>query len=153
MTSLWLDETRNATEIYGGATHDVPNAEVVVIGAGITGLVTSVLLSRGGKRVVVVEVRTAGAVATGNTTAKVSLLQGSRLSAISQRHSVDVVRQHVEGNRQGQAWLARYCADRAIGFQREDAYSFAQFEHGLPAARGVRGGAGCWAWCGLAGLG
>jgi ribulose 1,5-bisphosphate synthetase/thiazole synthase len=48
MTSLWLAETRNATEIYGGATHDVPNAEVVVVGAGITGLVTAVLLSRGG---------------------------------------------------------------------------------------------------------
>lgn len=135
MTSLWLDDPRLLAEINGGATEAAPNAEVVVVGAGITGLVTAVLLARGGKRVVVVEARTPGAVATGNTTAKVSLLQGSRLSTISQRHSSDLVGQYVEGNREGQAWLAQYCADRGIDVQHEDAYSYAQFDRGLPTAR------------------
>lgn len=135
MTSLWLHGARHRAEIYDGATNDVSNAEVIVVGAGITGMVTAVLLARAGKRVVVVEARTAGAVTTGNTTAKVSLLQGSRLSTISRRHSIELVRDYVDGNREGQAWLARYCAERAVDLQREDAYSFAQFERGLPTAR------------------
>ena len=136
MTSLWLDGAHlRDPEIDGRATQAAPNAEVIVVGAGITGLVTAILLARAGKRVLVVEARSPGAVATGNTTAKVSLLQGGRLSTIAKRHSVDLVRQYVEGNREGQAWLAQYCTDHGIDLQYEDAYSFAQFERGLPTAR------------------
>jgi glycine/D-amino acid oxidase-like deaminating enzyme len=120
MTSLWLDDAEFQAQIYGGATTEVPNAEVVVVDAGITGLVTAVLLARGGKHVVAVEARTPGAVTTGNTTAKVSLLQGSRLSTISRRHSPELVRQYVEGNREGQAWLAacwtRWCTMSPVGW-------------------------------------
>src|SRR4051812_3214636 len=136
MTSLWLDAAHvHQPEIDGGATKDAPNAEIIVVGAGITGLVSAVLLARAGKRVLVVGARTPGAVTTGNTTAKVSLLQGSRLSTISARHSPDLVRQYVEGNREGQAWLEQYCKDHEIDLQYEDAYSYAQFERGLPTAR------------------
>ncbi len=136
MTSLWLDGADvHRPQIDGDATKDAPNAEILVVGAGITGLVLAVLLARAGKRVLVVEARTAGAATTGNTTAKVSLLQGSRLSTISQRHSMDLVRQYVEGNREGQAWLAQYCTERGIELQYEDAYSYAQFDRGLPTAR------------------
>ena len=79
MTSLWLDRSQDRET----STADAPNAEVAVVGAGITGLVTAVLLARGGKRVAVSEARMPGAVTTGNSTAKVSLLQGTRLSSIS----------------------------------------------------------------------
>ncbi|GAY18961.1 FAD-dependent oxidoreductase [Mycobacterium sp. shizuoka-1] len=113
----------------------MPDAEVIVVGAGIVGLVTAVLLARGGKRVVVVEARTPGAVTTGNTTAKVSLLQGKRLSTIAQRHSLELVEQYVEGNREGQGWLAHYCTEHGVDLQYEDAYSYAQTERGLPTAR------------------
>ncbi|BBZ79897.1 FAD-dependent oxidoreductase [Mycolicibacterium anyangense] len=131
MTSLWLDRAQD----HRTTTAEVPNAEVAVVGAGITGLVTAVLLARGGKRVVVIEARSPGAVTTGNTTAKVSLLQGTRLSSISQRHSMDLVRQYVEGNAEGQAWLAQYCSERGVDLQREDAYTYAQSDRGLPSAR------------------
>ncbi|WP_059016175.1 FAD-dependent oxidoreductase [Mycobacterium sp. M26] len=131
MTSLWLDRAQD----HRTDTAEVPNAEVAVVGAGITGLVTAVLLARGGKRVVVIEARTPGAVTTGNTTAKVSLLQGTRLSTISRRHSLDLVRQYVEGNTEGQAWLAQYCGERGVDLQYEDAYTYAQSDRGLPSAR------------------
>ncbi len=132
MTSLWLDRPQDHARTD---TAEPPNAEVVVVGAGLTGLVTAVLLARGGKRVVVVEARTPGAVTTGNTTAKVSLLQGTRLSTISGRHSTELVRQYVEGNREGQAWLTRFCADRGVAFQHEAAFTYAQTERGLPSVR------------------
>lgn len=131
MTSLWLDRPQDRET----STAEAPNAEVAVVGAGITGLVTAVLLARGGKRVAVIEARTPGAVTTGNTTAKVSLLQGTRLSTISRRHSLDLVRQYVEGNREGQAWLTQYCGDHGVDVQHEDAYTYAQTDRGLSSAR------------------
>lgn len=134
MTSLWLDRAHEPQDPKAEDT-EIPNADVVVVGAGITGLVTAVLLARAGKRVVVIEARSPGAVTTGNTTAKVSLLQGSRLSTIARRHSPQLVGQFVEGNREGQAWLTQYCTDRGVDLQREDAYSYAQTERGLPTAR------------------
>jgi monoamine oxidase len=47
MTSLWLDGRVRPPD-----SPTIPNAEVLVVGAGLTGLVTAVLLARGGKRVV-----------------------------------------------------------------------------------------------------
>lgn len=134
MTSLWLDRAG-----VGGGNNTVPgsipNAEVLVVGAGITGLVTAVLLARGGKRVVVVEAISPGACTTGHTTGKISLLQGTRLSTIARRHSADLLRHYVDGNREGQAWLLQYCSDRGIEVQYEDAITYAQGNHGLSAVR------------------
>lgn len=137
MTSLWLDQgqDRLAAAATGSETASVPNAEVVVVGAGLTGLVAAVLLARGGKRVVVIEARTPGACTTGNTTAKISLLQGTRLSAISRRQPAELLRAYVDGNREGQAWLLQYCAERGVEVQHEDAITYAQTDRGLPDVR------------------
>ena len=66
MTSIWLDrgETFTSDPFRPGSTYNT-----VVAGAGLTGLVTALLLSRAGQRVLVLEARFPGAVTTGNTTA------------------------------------------------------------------------------------
>lgn len=134
MTSLWLAD-RIETATKPGAAEIPGNADVVVVGAGITGLTTAVLLARSGKKVVLLEARYIGAGATGNTTAKVSLLQGTKMSRIAAKHSRDVLRAYAVGNTEGRDWLLRHCANHGLNVQREDAISYAQSPEGIDDAK------------------
>ena len=93
MRSLW--QSTGPTIGFDDATQRRP--DVVVVGAGITGLATAAALAAQGASVVVLEAREPGAVATGNTTAKLSLLQGDRLHRILSLARRDAVRAFVEG--------------------------------------------------------
>lgn len=131
-TSLWLADRSRSTE---RSNLEPLTADVVVVGAGITGLTTAVLLARAGKDVLVLEARSAGAVTTGNTTGKISLLQGTMMSQIIARHGADLARDYVRGNREGQDWLLRYCEANDVPVQREDAYTYAQSAGEVATAR------------------
>ncbi len=135
MTSLWLADRANRPIPPRPLLETDRHADVVVVGAGITGLVTAVLLARAGKSVMVLEALSAGAGATGNTTAKVSLLQGTKLSKIIAKQGPKRAQQYVEGNREGQQWLIRHCEAQGLSVQREDAVTYAQSEKGVPPAR------------------
>jgi glycine/D-amino acid oxidase-like deaminating enzyme len=130
LTSLWRDRT--AVETDGELEESYDD---LVVGAGITGLVTALLLARSGRHVGVIEARDVGAVATGNTTGKVSLLQGTRLSRILERQSAQVARAYVAANREGQGWLLRFCDERGVSFQRRTAVTYAPDERTVAAAR------------------
>ena len=58
MTSLWLDRSGPVAD-DALPDEDAP-LDVVVVGAGLTGLTTALLLARGGLRVACVEARTIG---------------------------------------------------------------------------------------------
>jgi glycine/D-amino acid oxidase-like deaminating enzyme/nitrite reductase/ring-hydroxylating ferredoxin subunit len=132
MTSIWLDRPLpfHSDEFHARSTHDT-----VVVGAGLTGLVTAVLLARGGKNVLVLEARHPAAVTTGNTTAKLTVLQGTTLSALRGQYSQKMVDSYVEGNREGQAWLLRYLESGNVPFQRRDAYTYATTPGGVTKVR------------------
>jgi glycine/D-amino acid oxidase-like deaminating enzyme len=135
MTSLWLTDRADTPTDSTAGLPGKPSSDVVVVGAGITGLITAVLLARAGKDVLVLEARTIGAGATGNTTAKISLLQGTKLSRVVAKHGPELARQYLEGNREGQAWVLRHCERHGIDVQHEDAYTYAQSADGLRTAR------------------
>jgi glycine/D-amino acid oxidase-like deaminating enzyme/nitrite reductase/ring-hydroxylating ferredoxin subunit len=132
MTSLWLDRDFDRT------TDPLPedgSFQDVVVGAGLTGLTTALLLARAGRRVGVVEARHFGAVTTGRTTAKASLLQGSKLSGILKSHTKAAAAAYLEANREGQAWVKRFCEDHGVGIQTRDAIVYAAKPTELPSVR------------------
>ncbi|MGK8488694.1 FAD-dependent oxidoreductase [Nocardia asiatica] len=132
MTSLWLHEAQVPARLRltPGSRFDT-----VVIGAGLTGLVTALLLVERGVEVAVVEGRRVGAGTTGATTGKISLLQGTRAQQIARHHSDDVLRDYVAANREGQEWLLRFCAAHGVAVDRVAALTYAQSEDEMPAVR------------------
>ncbi|GAA1703706.1 FAD-dependent oxidoreductase [Microcella alkalica] len=129
MTSLWLDR---APHIETDPFEQNARYDVIVVGAGLTGLTTALLLARAGQKVAVIESRRIGAVTTGNTTAKLSLLQGTHLQQIASRASRGALEAYVEANREGQAWMLRYAAEHGIEIETRDAYSYAGSPEGRP---------------------
>ena len=131
--SLWLDRAKSAEQ--PAPIELEARADDIVIGAGITGLTTALLLARAGRQVTLLEARSTGAAATGNTTAKISLLQGTRLSDILEHHSEKVAGSYLEANREGQAWLRVYCDDHGVEVQTRDAFSYAGTTRGRAAVQ------------------
>lgn len=127
--SLWLDRPDPIpTDEW---TH-IDRADVVVLGAGLSGLATAAMLAEQGQGVVVLEARHVGAVTTGNTTGKVSLLQGTRLSSIRDSVSRELAEAYVAANRAGQDWLMRHIRDHALPFDERTAVSYAATDAGAP---------------------
>lgn len=135
MSSLWLTGRIDEAPASNPLFNVEPSVDVTVVGAGLTGLMTAVLLARAGRKVLVLEAHTAGAGATGNTTAKISLLQGTKLSKIVGKHGAKIAQAYVRGNREGQEWMIRHCDAHGLALQREDAYTYAQSANGVSSVR------------------
>src|SRR3954470_16799950 len=128
MTSLWIDR---APAIPTDGADTPRHFDEVVVGAGITGLITALLLARAGRRVAVLEARAVGAVTTGNTTAKLSVLQGSHLQKVAARNTAKVVQAYVDANLAGQRWVLDFAEAGGVSVQRRRAVSYASSEAGV----------------------
>ncbi|GAB2977996.1 FAD-dependent oxidoreductase [Nocardioides montaniterrae] len=106
-----------------------------MVGAGIAGLLTALLLARAGRSVVVLEARSTGGGTSGRTTGKVSLLQGTKLSRARRLHPAQIVRQYVTASREGQAWLEEFCETHGVPLQDGHATTYATTAQGERRAR------------------
>lgn len=132
--SLWH---RTGPDI--GTDVELPSvADVVVVGAGLTGLAAATLLARAGSSVVVLEARRVGAVTTGGTTGKLSLLQGTVLSGIRDQNDDEVLRRYVDANRAAQEWLVAEVAATAGAIESRAAITYATSVEGDETLRRER---------------
>ena len=122
--SLWL-------AALPSTTYPPPSAErafdVLVLGGGITGLTTALLLKRRGARVAVVEAGRVGAGVSGNNTAKVTALQSTVLTSITSSRGEDVADEYAVRSLAAVELVAQLAADESIDcdLQRRDAFTVA----------------------------
>lgn len=130
-TPYWhRSSTPSATEFPDGE-----HVDLVVAGAGVTGLITALMAAARGSSVVVLEARTVGAGASGSTTAKVSVLEGTRLSQLRARHGLDTARHYAEANQYGLDWWAKFCETHGVAVQRPRAVTFSRGRRGTSTLR------------------
>lgn len=96
--SPWLDVPDRS--LRPALAEDV-TADAVVIGAGIVGLSAAIELQKSGAEVVVLEGRSVGAGVSGNTTAKLSALQGVTYDSMASSHGEETAAAYAQVNAWG----------------------------------------------------
>jgi glycine/D-amino acid oxidase-like deaminating enzyme/nitrite reductase/ring-hydroxylating ferredoxin subunit len=121
--SLWIDTGPEPPE-HPTLEGDV-RADVVVIGGGIVGITTALLLAEAGVQVVLLEAGRLARGVSGHTTAKVSSQHGLVYAELSSRFGAEAARTYGQANEAGLEWIAA----RAEGgiecdFRRRAAYAY-----------------------------
>lgn len=130
-TPLWLDRELPS---YDAPFQDGV-VDVLVVGGGLAGLATAARIAAAGRGVCVVEARTLAAATTGRSSAKISLLQGAKLSRLHYLQGPAVASSYLEGQRAGARWLIDFCAEHGVAHQRRDAVTFAIDEDAVAQVR------------------
>jgi glycine/D-amino acid oxidase-like deaminating enzyme/nitrite reductase/ring-hydroxylating ferredoxin subunit len=125
--SLWLT-TAPPTD-YVALEGDV-KTDVAVLGGGIAGLTTALLLKRDGARVVVLERRRIGSGVSGCTTAKVTALQQTVYRQLRRRHGNDAAAAYADASVTGVELVAELASEEDIqcDLERRPAFTYAAEE-------------------------
>ena len=102
-------------------------ADVAVLGGGIVGITTALLLAEAGARVVVLEADRLANGVTGHTTAKVTSQHGLIYSRLRSRFGAEGARAYAQANEAALDWIAGRVEQDGIDcdFRRRPAYAYA----------------------------
>jgi glycine/D-amino acid oxidase-like deaminating enzyme/nitrite reductase/ring-hydroxylating ferredoxin subunit len=123
-TSVWVD-TAPAPRLHPQLDGDV-RADVAVIGGGIVGITTALLLAEAGASVVLLEAGRLAGGTSGYTTAKVSSQHGLIYDALRSKHGAETARRYGEANEAALAWIAARVARDGIDcdFRRQPSFAY-----------------------------
>ncbi|MFD0670091.1 FAD-dependent oxidoreductase [Cohnella sp. GCM10027633] len=109
---------------------DDRTADVVIVGAGLTGITTAYLLAKAGKKVIVLEAGRLLHGTTGHTTAKITAQHDLVYDEMISHFGEDKARSYYEANRDALAFIRRTAEEERIDcrYAAEDAYLYAQTE-------------------------
>jgi len=123
-TSVWLD-TGPAQPGYGRLEGEAV-ADVAVLGGGIVGVTTALMLQESGAGVVLVEAGRIGHGVTGLTTAKVSSQHGMIYADLRGKFGADGARTYGQANQAALEWIARRVREDEIDcdFRRRSSWAY-----------------------------
>nr|WP_094094526.1 FAD-dependent oxidoreductase [Paenibacillus physcomitrellae] len=109
------------------------NADVVVVGGGITGLTTAYLLMKEGLQVALVEMGSLLHGTTGHTTAKITAQHGLIYDQLIDHFGEEKARLYYEANEEAVHFMQSFAKEHGIdcGMVEEDAYLFAESDDEL----------------------
>ena len=116
MHSIWMDESRPPQQDLQGRR----DADVVVVGAGITGLATAWRLAKAGAQVVVLEAREPGGGNTGRSTGNLYGTTSTGLATLLGKWKMEDVQLAVDARMQAIDWIEEVARKLSIdcGFRR-----------------------------------
>jgi glycine/D-amino acid oxidase-like deaminating enzyme/nitrite reductase/ring-hydroxylating ferredoxin subunit len=123
--SVWLATSDRPT--FPALTEEI-EVDVAVVGAGITGLTTALLLQRDGARVAVVEADRVGSGTTGYTTGKVTSQHSVTYDELIRIHGEERARLYADANQQAVEVVASLVEETGADcrFERAPAYVYAE---------------------------
>ncbi|HEX8135789.1 MAG TPA: FAD-dependent oxidoreductase [Actinomycetes bacterium] len=112
-----------------------PKVDVAVLGGGITGLLTALLLKQDGASVAVIEAGKVACGVTGSTTAKVTSLHGLTYARLARSLGTQAAQVYGEANQAGLALIARLVEQLGIDcdFERLPAFTYTEQPRQVPA--------------------
>jgi glycine/D-amino acid oxidase-like deaminating enzyme/nitrite reductase/ring-hydroxylating ferredoxin subunit len=124
--SFWIDTGPPQPE-HPALEEDV-RAQVAVIGAGIVGITTALLLAEAGVDVVLLEANELARGVSGHTTAKVTSQHGLIYDRLSSSFGAETARTYGKANEAGLDWIAERVEGIDCDFRRRPAYAYATDE-------------------------
>ncbi|HYE34826.1 FAD-dependent oxidoreductase [Methylocaldum sp.] len=135
--SYWIDSTPETS--YPELPGDL-SVDVAVVGAGIVGLTTALLLKRAGRSVAVIDSQKIVGQVTGRTTAKLTSLHGLIYSYLIKSFGEDGARVYAESNQAAIEIVdtIRTQLGSECDFERQAAYTVTESKEQLPALEAER---------------